>query len=395
MKSNPILVALLLALALLLAACGPAAPSGSMPKEAGSAPAQEESMGSEKMDDEKMDDQAMKEGDSMEKDDSMAGDESMKDDEKMDSEKMDSEKMDSEKMDDQAMKEGDSMEKDDSMAGDESMKDDDKMDGEKMDSEAMMGMELSLSLNGLPDLGPGWAYEGWLIIDGMPVSTGVFTVDGDGMASMAAFPVSEHAAKATAFVLTIEPAPDPDPAPSATHILAGDLADGSASLSVAHPAALGSDFSSAGGTYILGIPTSDSPQDSYRSGIWFNGLTLPTLPPGWVYEGWVVGPDGPVSTGRFTDLQAQDSDGAGPTGGPKPSPALVGQDFLNPPVDLTSGYAAVISIEPEPDNSPAPFALKPLVDPQIDDVGDHVPQEMSNQAASFPTGMATLAAPMK
>ncbi len=386
------LTALLLTLVLLLAACGPAASSGSMPEAAGSAPAQEESMGSEKMDSEKMDSEKM--DDAMEKDGSME-DESMKDDESMEGDESmkdgESMKDDSSMEEDGSMKDDEGMKDDESMEGDESMKDDSSM----KDDESMMGMEISLDLAGLPDLGPDWAYEGWLIIDGMPVSTGVFTVDGQGMASMAAFPVSEHAAKATAFVLTIEPVPDPDPAPSATHILAGDLADGSASLSVAHPAALGSDFSQAGGTYILGIPTSDSAEDSYRSGIWFTGLSLPTLPPGWVYEGWVVGPDGPVSTGRFTDLAAQDSDGAGPTAGPKPSPALVGQDFLDPAVDLTSGYAAVISIEPEPDNSPAPFALKPLVDPQIDDVGDHVPQEMSNQAASFPTGMATLAEPMK
>ncbi len=326
MTSNRTLMAVLLTLALLLAACGPANSSGNMPNNEAGVPIQED----------------------------MATQ-----DETMDSDKTDG-SMDSDKMDD-----------------------------------SMHGLDLEVNLTGLADLGPGWAYEGWLIIDGSPVSTGVFTVDTDGMISTGSFPVSEHAAKATAFVLTIEPVPDPDASPSATHLLGGDFMDGAASLSVAHPAALADDFTSAGGTYILGIPTSDSPNDSYRSGIWFTGLTLPGLPNGWVYEGWVVGPDGPVSTGRFTDLMAADSDGAGPTAGPKPGPALVGQDFIDPPLDLTSGYAAVISIEPEPDNSPAPFALKILVDAHIDDSGDHGPQEIDNQAASLPTGLVTLSAPMK
>ena len=40
-------------------------------------------------------------------------------------------------------------------------------------------------------------------------------------------------------------------------------------------------------------------------------LDLPTLPAGWVYEGWVVGPDGPVTTGRFTMASGADSDGDG------------------------------------------------------------------------------------
>jgi hypothetical protein len=66
-------------------------------------------------------------------------------------------------------------------------------------------------------------------------------------------------------------------------------------------------------------------------------------------------------------------------------PAGSQQDFITPPVDLTSGYAAVISIEP------APFALKPLMDQTIEEVGKEVPQPMDNNARSFPTGTAALA----
>jgi hypothetical protein len=247
---------------------------------------------------------------------------------------------------------------------------------------------LTLTFSGLAFLGPDFVYEGWLIVDDTPVSTGVFTVDEQGMPSETTFAIDpETLAQATTFVLTIEPVPDPDAAPSAGHYLAGDFDGRDAVLTVAHPDALGDDFLGVTGTFLLGIPTSDSPNDSYRSGIWFTGLNLPALPAGWIYEGWVVGAEGPLSTGRFTDAKSADSDGAGPTSGPKAGPAFPGQDYIDPPMDLTLGYTAVISIEPDPDDSPAPFALKLLVG-EIVDAGDHGTQTMDNDAASFPTGTA-------
>ena len=71
---------------------------------------------------------------------------------------------------------------------------------------------------------------------------------------------------------------------------------------------------------------------------------LPALPAGWIYEGWVVGPEGPVSTGRFTQVMGADSDAGGPTAGPRSTPPFPGQDFIMPPVSLI-GYQAVVSIE--------------------------------------------------
>ena len=41
--------------------------------------------------------------------------------------------------------------------------------------------------------------------------------------------------------------------------------------------------------------------------------------------------------------------------------------FITPFIPLI-GYQAVVSIEPEPENRPAPFTLKPLVDSNIEDV---------------------------
>lgn len=274
------------------------------------------------------------------------------------------------------------------MDGAQVMDDTQVMDDKTMDAPEME-TGLTLSFGGLEDLGPGWVYEGWLVVDGQPYSSGRFTVNAQGSPNADAFAVEPMLlTKASAFVLTIEPDPDPDPGPSAAHLLGGDFMGDAAELSVAHPAALGNDLTGAGGSYILGIPTSDSADDAYQSGIWFTALELPALPEGWIYEGWVVGPDGPMSTGRFNGIEEKDSDGAGPAAGPKAGPAIPGQDYLNPPIDLTSDYAAVISIEPEPDNSPAPFALKPLGDTNIEDVGDHVPQAIENQASAVPAGKA-------
>ena len=55
-------------------------------------------------------------------------------------------------------------------------------------------------------------------------------------------------------------------------------------------------------------------------------------------------------------------------------------------VDLT-GDAVVISVEPDPDNSPMPFTLKPLVDVVDANASVHTTQMMDNNAtATNPTG---------
>lgn len=256
---------------------------------------------------------------------------------------------------------------------------------------------LRLDLEGLEDLGEGWAYEGWLIVDGVPVSTGTFTIDGNGVASASSFPTEVDSLDAiSAFVLTIEPVPDGDPAPSHVHILGGDVLAGRANLTVAHMAAIGTDFRTATGSYILAAPSAGGAAP-YFNGIWWldpaggpsAALELPSLPDGWVYEGWVVGSEGPISTGRFGDPSGADSDAAGPASGPMDAPPFPGQDFVDPAMDLR-GVVAVISVEPEPDNDPGPFTLKPLMDRVIDDVGEGVLQPMSFNPAPLPRGRAVL-----
>jgi len=263
---------------------------------------------------------------------------------------------------------------------------------------------LRLQLTGLESLGSAAVYEGWLIVDGAPVTSGRFTVDAAGRLSQTDFPITAaQAAAATAFVLTIEPAVGDVPAPSDTHLVAGDFdaAKTQASVSTSHAAGLGTSFSSAMGKFFLATPTTADSTDE-ALGIWFieavngvmgPGLSLPALPArGWVYEGWVVVAGQPISTGRFRTAAGADSDGAGPTAGPLAAPPFPGQDFITPPLGLPGGMA-VISVEPEPDNSPAPFTLKPLAGAITNLVGPANGQTMANtvgDGTSLPRGSVAI-----
>jgi len=259
---------------------------------------------------------------------------------------------------------------------------------------------LSLSILGLKDLGNDYAYEGWLIVDGSAVSAGVFNVDGSGVLSKTSFQMNKKDLdKATAYVLTIEPSPDNDPSASGVHILAGDFSSNSASLSIGHSSALGNDFSSSTGKYILATPTNGMSNDE-KSGVWWldptsgsavAGLSLPTLPSSWKYEGWAVINGTPVSTGTFTSVSGSDQSAlfSGATAGP----GYPGEDFLlNAPSGLTfptdlDGATIVISVEPVPDNSSAPFLLKPLVGGVPASAMDHTLYNMNNNSSSSnPTG---------
>lgn len=262
---------------------------------------------------------------------------------------------------------------------------------------------ISLNITGLEDLGADFVYEGWIMVDGAPQTAGIFSVDANGTLVPNTFDLDkENVEAATAYILTIEPANDPDPAPSSVHVLAGDFSGTSADLSVSHSAAIGTDFTASTGGFILATPTTAVDTDE-RSGVWFldgssgtpeAALDLPTLPEGWAYEGWVVIDGTPLSTGRFTSVTG--SDDAAPYSGTAPAPPFPGEDFvLNAPAGFSfptnlDGGTVVISVEPVPDNSPAPFALKPLV--QSIDAGSATHSLLSmgnNAAATNPVGKVT------
>lgn len=267
---------------------------------------------------------------------------------------------------------------------------------------------LVLNLLGLESLGSDYVYEGWLIVNGDPVSTGTF--------SSVSFPQSftidnEQLDNATTFVLTIEPAGetgDDALTPSNTKIMVGDFSGQSAIVSTG----IIGDFFNISGNFILATPTDntggvDNMND--ENGIWWlditsgtpvAGLDLPVLPEGWKYEGWVVASGIPITTGTFTKVAATDD--AAPFSGMEPLPMpngtdgfFPGEDFVaNAPSNVTfpldvRNMTAVISIEPDPDNSSDPFLLKPLVSTAGMMTAPALNTMDSNVVNSFPSGTVT------
>lgn len=268
----------------------------------------------------------------------------------------------------------------------------------------LMVPKLALEVNGWPTLQGGFHYEGWAIVDGMPVTTGKFNVqdgmlvDLDGRAVDAFF--APGIESATAIVITIEPVGDIDDVPSSTHFLAGDLSNGTAVLTVDHAAALGTDFSTAEGSFLLATPT-DDPDGNELSGIWFlelpgptASLVLPDLAEGWRYEGWAIIDGQPLSSGTF--LSGEGADDAAPFSGPTAGPPFPGEDYvINAPEGVTlptnlSGGTVVITVEPYPDDDPAPFVFKPLIGTAADDATDHVSYPLSLNSDPLPTAVATI-----
>ena len=259
---------------------------------------------------------------------------------------------------------------------------------------------LSLNISGLEDLGTDYVYEGWIIVNGSPVTTGRFSVDGNGALSQTAFNLDETQLNAaTTFVLTIEPAVGDDPAPSDVHILAGDFSGDAGTMTISHAAALGNDFGAASGSFILATPSTMSMADEHE-GVWFldnssgspmESLNLPTLPSGWVYEGWAVIDGKAISSGRFTSTDMADLDN-NPFKGPDGTPPFPGEDFImgsSNGVDLSLAQPinkVVISVEPMMDNSPAPFTLKPLLSQDLDSSSPTHTVIGLQQNLTFPTG---------
>jgi len=265
---------------------------------------------------------------------------------------------------------------------------------------------LTVNLNGLEDLGSDYVYEGWIIVDGAPISTGTFTDVSLGQT----FAVdSEQLDAATKFVLSIEPAGETRTAaatPSDTKLVVGDFSGNSATVSVGTVG----DFTTVtpAGKFFLRSPTDEAADNNGNdeSGIWFGtpgappspAFTLPTLEAGWNYEGWVVvDGQGPLSTGTFTLFDVADENAGAATsfsGTENAGPPIPGEDFFSNaptgfafPLDIR-GRTVVISVEPSPDNSPAPFLLKPLIGTAGNETAPTA-YDLTFSDASFPSGSVT------
>lgn len=255
--------------------------------------------------------------------------------------------------------------------------------------------EITLEIVGLETLTSGARYEGWLIVDGEPKSTGKFTSTSSSQTFSA---VATDVENATAFELTVEPPNDSDSGPSASKLLSGTFVGNTAAVSINTSIA---DLTGISGRFVLATPTDDNnnPIANDEFGIWFEdpsgiqsvaGLSLPTLASGWKYEGWVMLNGTPVTTGTFSDENAADD--ASPYSGNATAPNYPGEDFLNSaPVGLTfpqdgdvRGNAVMVTIEPSPDyDQSTPFFLQPLTGTAGQDVSPAVNDLTANANAPF------------
>ena len=259
---------------------------------------------------------------------------------------------------------------------------------------------LNVNLDGLETLGSNYVYEGWIIVNDAPISTGTFT----SVTFPQTFEVdAAQLSAATKFVLSIEPAGETGAAaltPAATKLLAGDFSGSIANINTG----IVGDFDSAVGTFFLRTPTDETSSNNGndQNGVWFGtpgapptaNFVLPTLPEGWAYEGWVVGEKGPITTGVFTAFDARDSSNGFSGLENNAGPPVPGEDFfLNAPAGETfpldvRGRTVVISIEPVPDDSAAPFVMKPLVGTAGQDTAPAT-HNFGQNLESLPTGKVT------
>ncbi|WP_010178789.1 anti-sigma factor [Aquimarina agarilytica] len=272
---------------------------------------------------------------------------------------------------------------------------------------------LNLNVAGLEALGSDFVYEGWLIVDSKPVSTGRFTDPETKTQSVD----SEMLEAASAYVLTIEPENETGEAlaaPAPTKLFRADFDGNTAAISykTINPgfADLEMTKSEISGKFFLRTPTDDADgvAKNDEAGVWFgtpgtmppaSSLELPVLAAdsGWKYEGWVVKNGVPYSTGTFSDPKAADDNAMTSKfkGTVNDGPPIPGEDFINNLMgtgfeggaDLR-GATVVISLEPSPDNDPKPFTLKPMVGT----AGQKTAPEayaFGENLKSFPTGTIT------
>jgi hypothetical protein len=257
----------------------------------------------------------------------------------------------------------------------------------------------------------------WAILPDARVPLGPFNVENDGVHLMdllgrriSRFTTPVDLRTATEIWVTVEPESSSGIVPSNHHVMAGTVVNNVASISPNHPSALGLDFSTATGGFILDTPTTAANVADYASGVWFltpgspdgSGLELPALPEGWCYETWLTDAASadpvPMSMGTFDDPQGPDVNGGGGGAGSDAPYPFPGHDFLYPyesqPVspNLTRGqWTLVVSIEPKPNTGPNPFhSLEPLDVGRINNLARREAQTMVNTSNQFPYATATI-----
>ena len=255
-------------------------------------------------------------------------------------------------------------------------------------------------------------YALWAYVQGSYAFVGQFNSDTDEQHMrdpntgdrFSSFTTDADLTAAALLLVTVEPGNSTHATPSTHHLMAGDVISGAALMNPSHPAALGLEYSSASGNFVLDTPTTPAETD-FSSGVWFlnpglvdgPGLQLPLLPSGWIYESWVADAGStdpiPMSMGEFADPTTPDINGAGGGAGTGQAPGFPGQDFIytyeDQPVmpNLAKGeWTLVISIEPSPNTGPSPFhSLEPLIVSAVQKTARREPQTLGNNSNVFPS----------
>jgi hypothetical protein len=277
---------------------------------------------------------------------------------------------------------------------------------------------IQLALQGFPAPSPPEGhYELWIsFVDAArhdnATTVGKFRVAANGaIVDLAGAPVSFQApadaiwAYAIDTFITIEPDGDADSTPAGAGFIGGDIISREAALTTSGADALDTSFSSAAGSCVLATPTSSDSTDAL-AGVWFTNaggtsaaLTLPDLPTGWIYEGWISrSVEGVATLGRFEATDAPDSDLSGPlrdAGGRVDNPggaySFPGSDFPyeEPPIDLVPG-TVFVTIEPAIDqDGSGPFFLR-VLEGSLGIGGGPGGATLANRASTLPTASLSI-----
>ncbi|MDA1028658.1 MAG: hypothetical protein O3B41_06350 [Bacteroidetes bacterium] len=235
-------------------------------------------------------------------------------------------------------------------------------------------VQMSISTTTLKPLKEGFLYKAWARVDGVYYPTDAFNVTETGQFLTSgsqfrdkSFVLEADITDADLVLISIEGKTGSATAPSNSVILAGDVSGVNATLTSAHTDAMGGNLTGQTGQLTIMTP-SDIDLTNEAFGVWYvtvsgtvltKGLTLPTLNPGWVYQGWVEVGGNLLSTGRFRSTNLSDSNLYGFPDGP----SFPGEDFfINPPTGVTfplnlANAKISITVEPQPDDSADPSGI--------------------------------------
>ncbi|UKN00698.1 hypothetical protein K6119_13255 [Paracrocinitomix mangrovi] len=174
--------------------------------------------------------------------------------------------------------------------------------------------EILIEIDNLRPLQNSFYYSIWLMSGNDNTKAGSFQVNTNGSLTSNKFNLDPTIIKSASSVGCSIEANQSVTSPSSTFMLAGTFDGAEAVLTVADNSALNNNFSSAEGIYITATVTNAVGTTHEYSGIWWvtdingtaPGLTIPTLPNGFIYEAWIKINDTYVSTGRFSQASGPD-----------------------------------------------------------------------------------------